>query len=250
MRRLARARGHLLGLVAYVWGMAEASARGGRGHWSGRGCFFPPAVKRSCPEPRGPGSVDCPALSLDRVPERLGNLPKLTQLRLPVVMSLLWPLAPQAEGSWLLLGAPVMGGGQYLFTLGRVFTQQSKIAEALGSPVLAWRALQGTQGAAGCGGVDGEEGMQALRESVRRVPGGHGSGHDREARTCSQRLSTPTLPREGHTERGSQSNQAATQSKKNEPLDSASCPSSGRGFGGLQGTEAWRMQAGVCAPFS
>lgn len=214
MRRLATARGHLPGLVAYVWEMAEASAGGGRGHWSGRGCFFPPPVEGSSPEQRGLGSAACPALSLDRGPERLGNLPKLTQLRLPVAMSLLWhPLAPQAEGSWLLLGTPVMGG-QYLFTLGRVFTQESKIAEALGSPALAWRALQGTQGAAGCGEVEGEEGMQALRESVSRVPSGHGSGPDREARTCSERLSTPRLSREGQTERGHRATKQQPRAKR------------------------------------
>lgn len=138
MRRLAMARGHLPGLVAYVWGMAEASAAGGRGALVREGLLLPsPAAERSSPEPRGRGSTACPAPSLDRGPDKLGSLPKLTQLQLPVAMSLLCqPLAPQAEGSWLLLGAPVMGG-QCNFTLGPVFTRESKIAEAMGSPALA-----------------------------------------------------------------------------------------------------------------
>lgn len=81
--------------------------------------------------------MSCLALSLDRGPERLGNLPKFTQLWLPVAMSLLChPPHPQAEGSWLFLSAPVMGG-QCPFTLGRMFTQESKIAEALDSPAVA-----------------------------------------------------------------------------------------------------------------
>lgn len=36
MRRPATARGHLPGLVAYIWGMAEASAQGGGGGGGGQ----------------------------------------------------------------------------------------------------------------------------------------------------------------------------------------------------------------------
>lgn len=107
MRRPATARVHLPGLVAYVWGKWQRPQLEETGSTGCVRMHLPsPAAMRSFPKLRGPGGVSCPALSLDRGPERLGNLPKFTQLWLPAAMSLLChPLHPQAEGSWLLLGA-------------------------------------------------------------------------------------------------------------------------------------------------
>lgn len=112
----------------------------------------------------------------------------------------------------------------------------------MGSPALAWKAPQGRQGAAGCGEVEGEDkGMQALGQREGRVPCRHGSGRAvyREACTCSETILSYIVQRGSYQGWGgvSQSEQAATQSKKNKPFDSPSCPSSGRAFGGLHSME-------------
>lgn len=116
MRRPATARVHLPGPVAYVWGKRRRPRPGetaGGGGERGAGRNASSACSPTQPsQAGGPGSASRPALPLDRGRERLGGLPKFTWLWLPVAVSLLChPLRPQAEGSWLLLGAPVMGRG-------------------------------------------------------------------------------------------------------------------------------------------
>lgn len=139
--------------------MAEASARGGRGPPVGEGLLpSSPAVERSSPELRGPGSVACPAPSLARGPERLGNLPKLTQLQLPVAMSLrCYALGPQAEGPWLLLGAPMLGGKAVPFhPRAGVYTGiHNSRGNGQSSP-----GMEGSPGKAGSGRVRGSEGRR------------------------------------------------------------------------------------------
>lgn len=97
--------------------MARPQPKEGGGQ--GQGASAPPAVERSPPKPRGPGNGSCPVLSRDRGPESLVHLPKVTQLRPPVAVSLLCHLPPNPASQGLLAFAWCpCDGGQCPFTLG------------------------------------------------------------------------------------------------------------------------------------
>lgn len=97
--------------------------------------------------------------------------------------------------------------------------------------------------------MEGEEGMQALRESVGRVPSGHGSGRDREARTCSETIH-PSIIQRGSDPEGVTATKQQPRAKRISLFTPHLVPRVEEHLGGLHGTEAWRTQLGAGAPFS
>lgn len=185
--------------------MARPQPEEGRGQ--GQGASAPPAVERSPPKPRGPGSGSCPVLSRDRGPESLVHLPKVTQLRPPVAVSLLCHLPPNPESQGLLAFAWCpCDGGQCPFTLGGGLhrTQDSRGAGQSshgthkGSPGRGQRG--GTWGRGrGSWGMAGPQG--ACGQAAMRASAGDGSGRNGEASSCSETVQ-PLIVRRGSDSEG------------------------------------------------